>query len=148
MSSLLMCLSHRNSSSHCRGPLPPNFFHGFASMQTCKRSFDADVIPIVRFTLMHTFAERFEPFSVLVPLAIHCAKHRLQSCPGPFPRGLRQSLFCAHSALRLGRHSQRLSVTHGGCSRVSRAEKWSSPMLSFRVRLRGLAQLAPTFFLH
>ena len=82
-------------------------------MQTCGSSFVAAAGPIVRFILKHTFAERFEPFSVLV----HSQ-----------PRGLRQRLCCARSALRPGRVSQHLSVTHEGffarssCKNVSRVQ--------------------------
>ena len=49
-------------------------------MQTCRSSFDAAVVAIVRFTLKHAFADRFEPFSVPT-----CG-HRLQSLPFCFDR--------------------------------------------------------------
>ena len=66
----MMCLFLRKRSSHCRG-LPPLFFD-FAGVQTCRSSFDAAVNRIVRFTLKHIFAERFESFSVFVPLVMLC----------------------------------------------------------------------------
>ena len=60
----------RKCTCHCLGR-PPQLFHGFAGVQTCRSPFEATVVPIVRFTLQHAFVERLSPCAF--PLAVQRA---------------------------------------------------------------------------
>ena len=90
-------------------------FHGFASVQTCRSSFDAAVVPIVRYTLKNTFAESFEPFSVFIPFAVKCAGVVFSLIRDRLARFTSDFLLRTVSLTRVSHH---LSVTHVGFSRV------------------------------